>query len=36
MIEIYNIGDGDVIEYGTYDELMEKQGEFYKLRALQL
>ncbi|MCH5350102.1 MAG: ABC transporter ATP-binding protein [Oscillospiraceae bacterium] len=30
------IGDGDVIEYGTYDELMEKQGEFYKLRALQL
>lgn len=30
------IGDGDVLEYGTYDELMEKQGEFYKLRALQI
>ena len=30
------IGDGDVLEYGTYDELMEKQGEFYKLRSLQL
>ena len=30
------IGDGDVLEFGTYDELMEKQGEFYKLRALQL
>lgn len=30
------IGDGDVLEYGTYDELMSKQGEFYKLRALQL
>ena len=30
------IGDGDVIEYGSYDELMEKQGEFYKLRSLQL
>lgn len=30
------IGDGDVLEYGTYDELMERKGEFYKLRALQL
>lgn len=30
------IGDGDVIEYGTYDELMEKQGEFYKLRSMQI
>lgn len=30
------IGDGDVLEYGTYDELMKKQGEFYKLRALQI
>lgn len=29
------IGNGDVLEYGTYDELMEKKGEFYKLRALQ-
>ncbi len=30
------ISDGDVIEYGSYDELMEKKGEFYKLRSLQL
>ena len=30
------IGEGDVLEYGTYDELMEKRGEFYKLRSLQL
>lgn len=30
------IGDGDVIEYGSYDELMEKKGEFWKLRSLQL
>ena len=30
------IGDGDVLEYGSYDELMEKKGEFYKLRSLQL
>ena len=30
------ISDGDVIEYGSYDELMEKRGEFYKLRSLQL
>ena len=30
------IGNGGVLEYGTYEELMEKQGEFYKLRALQV
>lgn len=30
------IGDGGLLEFGTYDELMEKQGEFYKLRALQI
>lgn len=30
------IGNGDVLEYGTYEELMEKKGEFYKLRALQI
>ncbi|MCM1023244.1 MAG: ABC transporter ATP-binding protein/permease [Prevotella sp.] len=29
------IGDGGMLEYGTYDELMEKRGEFYKLRSLQ-
>ncbi len=30
------IGDGGLLEYGSYDELMEKQGEFYKLRSLQV
>ena len=30
------IGDGGLKEIGTYDELMEKQGEFYRLRQLQL
>ena len=30
------ISDGDVIEYGSYDELMEKKGEFYKLRSMQM
>ena len=30
------IGEGAVLEYGTYDELMDKKGEFYKLRSLQL
>ena len=30
------IGNGGVLEYGTYEELMAKQGEFYKLRALQV
>lgn len=30
------IGDGGMKEIGTYDELMEKKGEFYKLRQLQL
>ena len=29
------IGDGGMLEFGTYDELMEKRGEFYKLRSLQ-
>ncbi|MBR1741192.1 MAG: ABC transporter ATP-binding protein [Lachnospiraceae bacterium] len=29
------IGNGDVLEYGTYDELMGRKGVFYKLRALQ-
>ncbi|MCM1268212.1 MAG: ABC transporter ATP-binding protein/permease [Bacteroidales bacterium] len=29
------IGDGGMLEFGTYDELMEKQGEFYHLRSLQ-
>lgn len=30
------IGEGDVLEYGTYDELMERRGEFYRMRSLQL
>jgi len=30
------IGDGGMLEFGTYDELMEKRGEFYKLRSLQI
>ena len=29
------IGDGGMLEFGTYDELIEKRGEFYKLRSLQ-
>ncbi len=28
--------EGRCIEYGTYDELMEKKGAFYKYRQLQL
>ena len=30
------IGEGGLKEYGTYDELMAKQGEFYRLRSLQI
>lgn len=30
------IGEGGLLEFGSYDELMAKQGEFYKLRALQI
>ncbi len=30
------IGHGGLLEYGTYEELMEMQGEFYKLRQLQM
>jgi len=30
------IGDGGLQEFGTYDELMEKKGEFYKLKKLQM
>lgn len=29
------MADGHCVEYGTYDELMEKKGEFYKLKKLQ-
>lgn len=29
------IGEGGLIEYGSYDELMAKKGEFYKLKSLQ-
>lgn len=30
------IGKGGLQEVGSYDELMEKKGEFYKLRQLQI
>jgi len=30
------IGNGGLQEFGTYDELMEKKGEFYKLKKLQM
>ena len=29
------IKDGVCVEYGTWDELIEKKGEFYRFRALQ-
>ncbi|MBQ9948416.1 MAG: ABC transporter ATP-binding protein [Oscillospiraceae bacterium] len=29
------IGDGGLMEFGTFDELMEKKGEFYYMRTLQ-
>ena len=29
------IGNGGCIEYGTYDELMQKKGAFYEMRILQ-
>ena len=27
--------DGKIVEVGSYDELMEKKGYFYELKALQ-
>lgn len=30
------IGNGGLEEFGTYDELMDKKGEFYKLKELQM
>lgn len=30
------IGNGGLEEFGTYDELMDKKGEFYKLKKLQM
>lgn len=30
------IGNGGLEEFGTYDELMEKKGEFYRLKELQI
>ena len=30
------IGNGGLEEFATYDELMEKKGEFYKLKKLQM
>ena len=29
------IGEGGLLEYGTWQELMDKKGEFYKMRSLQ-
>lgn len=29
------IGDGGLLEFGTFDELMAKKGEFYHMRTLQ-
>lgn len=29
------IGDGKCVEYGTYEELMEKKGAFYQLKKIQ-
>lgn len=29
------IGEGGLMEYGTFDELMDKKGEFYYMRTLQ-
>lgn len=30
------VGNGTCMEYGTYEELMEKKGMFYELRKLQI
>lgn len=29
------VEDGHIVEQGSYDELMEKQGRFYELKILQ-
>ena len=29
------LANGRCVEYGTYDELMAKQGEFYRMKQLQ-
>ncbi|MDE6913704.1 MAG: ATP-binding cassette domain-containing protein, partial [Lachnospiraceae bacterium] len=29
------IADGNCVEYGTYDELMEQKGEFYRMKVIQ-
>lgn len=29
------IADGHCVEYGTYDELMELEGEFYQMKSIQ-
>lgn len=30
------IKDGKCVEYGTYDELVDKKGEFYRFRQMQI
>lgn len=30
------VGEGGIVEFGTYDDLMAKQGAFYALRSLQI
>lgn len=30
------VGNGGLVEFGTYDELMELKGEFYRLKNLQI
>ncbi len=30
------VGNGGIVEFGTYDELLELKGEFYRLKNLQI
>ena len=29
------IADGKCVEYGTFEELMERKGEFYRMKVIQ-